>query len=254
MDEHYEGREQSAAKHLILRRYLEKLAFKVGFTLANVTINYIDAFAGPWESKSADLDDISPSIALRKLLEVKQTLAEKGRAIGVRAFFVSPSARGVEQLVALRTTFPGAEITVVQSKFEDALDEARAFARGGSNPFAFIFIDPTGWTGFGLRDITPLLRQRPSEVLINFMTEHVRRFADDDDASYSQSIVDLFGDAECRDEWRGLEHIEREERIIEAYCRRVAAAGEFQHCVSSVVWKPTEDRSYFRLDLRDPKR
>lgn len=31
MEEPYEGREQSAAKHLILKSYLEKLAYKVGF-------------------------------------------------------------------------------------------------------------------------------------------------------------------------------------------------------------------------------
>lgn len=32
MNESYEGREQSEAKHLILERYLEKLAYKIGLT------------------------------------------------------------------------------------------------------------------------------------------------------------------------------------------------------------------------------
>jgi hypothetical protein len=71
MDELYEGREQSAAKHLILSNYLEKLAYKIGFSRPGLTLNYIDGFAGPWQSKDADLGDTSPGLALRKLTEVR---------------------------------------------------------------------------------------------------------------------------------------------------------------------------------------
>jgi hypothetical protein len=110
-----------------------------------------------------------------------------------------------------------------------------------------IVTDPTGWTGFGLRDIAPLLREKPNEVLINFMTEHIKRFADDDDASYSSSIVDLFDDDSCRNEWRGLISLDREERMVATYARRIAQAGDYKHCVSSVILKPTEDRTYFHL-------
>lgn len=247
MDARYEGREQTEAKHRTLERYLEKLAYKVGFTQRGVTLNYIDAFAGPWESKTDDLSDTSPAIALKTLLDVREELARHGKPISVRAFFVSPTTKGVQQLESLRTRFADAEIEVVPSRFEDAVDSARQFARAGSNPFTFIFIDPTGWTGFGLRDIAPLLREKPNEVLINFMTEHIKRFADDDDASYSSSIVDLFDDDSCRNEWRGLIGLDREERMVATYARRIAQAGDYKHCVSSVILKPTEDRTYFHL-------
>lgn len=61
------------------------------------------------------------------------------------------------------------------------------------------------------------------------------------------SFVDLFGDASYRDAWRGLEGLDREDRVVETYCQRVAAAGGYRHCVSSVVLKPTADRTHFHL-------
>jgi three-Cys-motif partner protein len=35
--------------------------------------------------------------------------------------------------------------------------------------FAFFFIDPTGWTGFRMEAIKPVLSHRPGDVIINFM-------------------------------------------------------------------------------------
>lgn len=43
----YSGREQTEAKHFILRRYLQELAFKV-LTFQDIT--YVDGFSGPWET------------------------------------------------------------------------------------------------------------------------------------------------------------------------------------------------------------
>lgn len=73
--EPYDGREQSAAKHLILGSYLEVLAFKVGQFRKDLTFNYVDGFSGPWESKTGDLSDTSPSLALQRLVAVRQQLA-----------------------------------------------------------------------------------------------------------------------------------------------------------------------------------
>ena len=59
---------------------------------------------------------------------------------------------------------------------EDSVDQIVEFAqREGPNSFPFVFIDPTGWTGFALDVIQPLLKLNPGEVLINFMTGHIRR-------------------------------------------------------------------------------
>lgn len=246
MEESYAGREQSAVKHLILKSYLEKLAYKVGFFRSG-TLNYIDGFSGPWESQTADLSDTSPSLALQKLLEVRAGLAKHGRQIDVRAFFVSPKREGAEQLRALQARFTSATIEVVEQTFEESLERARNFASEGRDPFTFIFIDHTGWTGFRLQEITPLLRQDHNEVLINFMTGHIIRFIDSPDSRYEASFDELFGGALDRDAWRSLKGLDREDCIVETYCQRVAQAGKYRHCVSSVILNPTRNRSHFHL-------
>jgi three-Cys-motif partner protein len=247
MDERYEGREQSATKHLILSRYLEKLAYKIGHYRPHLTLNYIDGFAGPWESKSDDLSDTSPSLALRSLTKVRDDLNTQGRLIKVRAFFVSLTEDGVTQLRSLEQQFPDVEIMIANGRFEDMIEEARRFSKGGLNPFTFIFIDHTGWTGFGLHEITPLLRDGNNEVLINFMTGHITRFIDSGDNRYEGSFVALFGDASYRQQWLGLEGLDREDAIVEAYCRRVADAGGYSAGVASVILNPRSDRTHFHL-------
>jgi hypothetical protein len=45
----YLNREQTKAKHFILRRYLQALVFKV---LRYFDVAYVDGFSGPWETKT----------------------------------------------------------------------------------------------------------------------------------------------------------------------------------------------------------
>ena len=68
----YEGREQSQAKHLILRLYLQRFAHIIGTW--NDAITYVDCFSGPWDVQNANLSDSSFSIALDELRKAKQTL------------------------------------------------------------------------------------------------------------------------------------------------------------------------------------
>ncbi|MER8638691.1 hypothetical protein [Mesorhizobium sp. M1365] len=63
MEAIYAGREQTAAKHFILRKYLQSLAFKVllgGYP----TLTYVDGFSGPWEARTTDYSDTSFMIAI----------------------------------------------------------------------------------------------------------------------------------------------------------------------------------------------
>ncbi len=49
MADPYSRREQTKAKHFILKSYLQALAFKV-LTFSDIT--YVDGFSGPWETKT----------------------------------------------------------------------------------------------------------------------------------------------------------------------------------------------------------
>ena len=57
----YSGREQTKAKHFILKSYLQALAFKV-LTFSDIT--YVDGFSGPWETKTENFSDFSFMIAI----------------------------------------------------------------------------------------------------------------------------------------------------------------------------------------------
>ena len=74
MSDVYSGREQTKAKHFILRRYLQALAFKV---LRFSDITYVDGFSGPWESQSEGFRDSSFMIAIDVLKEAQQRIFEQ---------------------------------------------------------------------------------------------------------------------------------------------------------------------------------
>jgi three-Cys-motif partner protein len=250
MDEAYEGREQSAAKHLILERYLEKLAYKVSLYRRDrrrLTLNYIDGFAGPWGHRAADLSDTSPYLALKSLVTVRDAVASKGHDVSVRAFFVSLDEDGARLLHSVGAQYEGVETRVATGTFEENIAAASRFAGEGVSPFSFIFIDPTGWTGFGLRAIEGLLRTGRNEVLINFMTGHVSRLIARSDAQEMRSFVDLYGNAYFLDAWRGLQGLDREDQIVATYCDRVRLAGGYRHCVSGAILNPQRDRTHFHL-------
>jgi three-Cys-motif partner protein len=80
------------------------------------------------------------------------------------------------------------EIRTLNSEFEQAIPEILKII---GKSFSLVFIDPTGWTGFGLRQIAPILRHRPGEVLVNFMFDHINRFLDTPEPE--MSFDDLFG-------------------------------------------------------------
>lgn len=246
--ESYDGREQTAAKHLILTKYLQTLALKIGQSRKHLTFNYVDGFSGPWKSRADDQSDTSPALALEQLLEVREKLMGRGCNFIVRAFFIAYTEEAEGKLKALRSRFTGAAIEVVRGTFEEHIEDARRFVRVGRDPFGFVFIDPTGWTGFRLKAITPLLREaRHGEVLINFMTGHISRFIDNPPPNVDASFDELFGDAVRREAWQGLAGLDREDRIVETYCDRLAHAGGYKHCVSAMILNPSSDRTHYHL-------
>ena len=85
----YSGREQTKAKHFILKRYLQALAFKV---LNFSDITYVDGFSGPWETQTEDHSDSSFLIALNVLKDAKAQMAARGKHRRIRCFFSETDA------------------------------------------------------------------------------------------------------------------------------------------------------------------
>ena len=68
----YKDREQAYVKHCLLERYIPDWAYKVGSTWDSLA--YIDAFAGPWQTKDPNYADSSFGIAVNALRRCQSSL------------------------------------------------------------------------------------------------------------------------------------------------------------------------------------
>lgn len=241
--EHYVGREQTLIKHLVLRKYLERFGHIIGFDWDSIT--YVDGFSGPWKIQSDDLSDTSFSIALRELRKARDTHAQRGRRLDLRCVFLERDQRRFADLKAYADGITDAKTLPLNSSFEQAIPAVIRFLDQDRNTFPFVFIDPTGWSGFSMETISPLLRRHPCEVLINFMLDFVRRFIEHD---YSrQSFVRLFGSEDFDEGLKDLQGLERDDAIADRYCRALREVCGFDHVQRAIVLHPHKDQSHFLL-------
>ena len=251
----YARREQTLVKHIILKYYLERFAIIVGSHWD--TLTYIDCFSGPWKVKSEKFEDSSFSIALEQLrkardLHKKQT----GKTLKLRCFFLEKTPSAYAKLRQFAGQQDDVIIETKNKKLEDAIQDIKKFVRaGGPTSFSFIFIDPTGWSGFALETITPLLKLDPVEVLITFMTEHIRRFIEWPQKQNQESFIKLFGTSRFKDILKGLEEKDREDAIVTTYSECVKRVGSFGYTSSAIVLHPKKNRTHFHLiyATRDPR-
>jgi len=251
----YARREQTLVKHIILKYYLERFAIIVGSHWD--TLTYIDCFSGPWKVKSEKFEDSSFSIALEQLrkardLHKKQT----GKTLKLRCFFLEKTPSAYAKLRQFAGQQDDVIIETKNKKLEDAIQDIKKFVRaGGTTSFPFIFIDPTGWSGFALETITPLLKLDPVEVLITFMTEHIRRFIEWPQKQNQESFIKLFGTSRFKDILKGLEEKDREDAIVTTYSECVKRVGSFGYTSSAIVLHPKKNRTHFHLiyATRDPR-
>lgn len=247
---YYRGREQSLIKHEILRKYLQRLTYKVvlGFKKSQFTLTYIDGFSGPWQSQSETFCDTSFQIALDELRMARQELADKHNIrLNLRCLFVEKNHQAFRLLEQHLINSTDIELKLIHGEFEKSIPEVLNFVRVKDNHFTFIFIDPTGWTGFGLNAISPLLRLQYSEVLINFMMKDIIRFIDDQRPEIRASFNDLFGTSGVQEVWKGLQGREREEKIVEAYRKRLKEVIGYKYTANAVILHPQKDRTHFHL-------
>jgi three-Cys-motif partner protein len=247
----YEGRPQTYVKHVALRRYLQRFALIVGSRWE--TLIYVDCFSGPWMCAAEDFSDSSFAIAIEQLTMARDYHKERSRTISLRCFFVEKDPANYRQLEGFIRTRSGVQIEARNSAFEDAIPAIGKFvANAGRSAFPFYFIDPTGWTGFSMRVISPLLSVEPSEVLVNFMTGHISRFLEMKESQ--ESFVELFG-ADVRAEFQGLNGQDREDAAVFIYARNLARACGYKHTCVAVVIKNDENRAHFHLiyATRSPK-
>lgn len=241
--ERYEGREQTYVKHFVLEQYLERVAYNI-FSFKNQFV-YVDGFSGPWQSADENLDDTSFKIAVDKLRTVKQgILDQKGKTVSFKCFFVEKNEESFQRLQAAVADITDVKIEIVNDTFENSIQRVVNFV---GRDFALIFIDPTGWSGYALNKIKPLLNLR-GEVLINLMIDHMNRFFEDARPEIAKSFDETFG-PNWYEEWKALVDagLSREAAAVQIYRQRLKASSNFEFTTSTRILKPNHDRAYFHL-------
>jgi three-Cys-motif partner protein len=242
----YIGREQTLVKHFILRSYLSRFA---PIVLKNWnSISYVDCFSGPWNAHNNDLSDTSFAIALDELRKARDQYKSRGREVEIRCFFLERDKEAYAKLKAFADDVVDARVETKNAILEDSVEAIADFVRrGGRQTFPFTFIDPTGWTGFAMSTITPLLRMEPGEVLINLMTKDVRRFIESPEEETQASFDELFGRTGVKQRVAGLRGLERDDAVVAEYGASVRAFGAFTYVCSAIVLHPERDRTHFHL-------
>jgi three-Cys-motif partner protein len=238
----YSRREQTKAKHFILKSYLQALAFKV-LTFSDIT--YVDGFSGPWETKTENFSDSSFMIAISVLVDAQHKIFEQTKIRRrIRCFFSESNPEAFVQLESAVAPFhkpeEAFEIKTYLGKFEDAVADIQLFI---GTSFPLIFIDPTGWTGYPFDKIKPLFRRAKCEVLINFMYEFINRFAHSDDKDIIGSMAPILGGPDWPD--RVDPDLPRGLAVEKLFRETLKSTGQFNYVISTKIDKATAERPHF---------
>lgn len=213
----YEGREHAKAKHLLLesywQRYLMILASKGVQKLA-----FVDCFAGPWQSQCPNLSDTSFGISLAAIKRCSDALSKKGPRPVIRAMWIEQDEHAFERLsvAAKEGTDFRVSVEARKGRFQDNIEAIARFV--GSDSYAFIFVDPKGYSGLIEADVlAPLLQLPRCELLINYMWDHIKyAFGHSHHPGHQDNLRRLYGDA--ADALMALpDSSQRESECIQAY-------------------------------------
>ena len=192
MQDLYRDREQSEAKHQILRRYITPFAYKILQTYPS--LDFIDGFSGPWKNNDTDnLTDTSIGISLRTLSSVAVSLGHKPGSPRIRCIFNEADPTAYAQLHAFvarsRSEFPLVKICTFQGEFAT---NAPAIKSAADHSFQLLFVDPTGYTGFPPQSLSHF-RGRSTELIVNVMRSFIERFVSGNHRDQESALIGLVG-------------------------------------------------------------
>lgn len=243
MSELYDGREQSLAKHEILRRYLEPMAHKVlsGWH----SLDFIDCFSGPWDNNDTDrLTDTSIGISLATLSAIAKDRIASGKPCSIRCIYNERKRASFGKLARFVDEyggqFPHVEIVIFKGSFAE---NAEAIHRAATHKFRLLFVDPTGYSGFP-PGVLKLFGGRSSELIVNFMRSFIQRHTSSAHPDAKKHLTELVGPARASfllETGTSIEAVERE------YCAMLRADLGFRYACMSPIHDADKDAIQFNL-------
>jgi len=172
-------------------------------------------------------------------------LRDQGKNVRIRYIFIESNSAAFQELESSRANFSDLNISTWHGDFQTLIPR---IVQEVSRAFSLVFIDPTGWTGFPLNDLKPLLKLR-GEFIINFMFDHISRFLEHPRPEISETFDPVFGSNDWRSDLssRIASGSSREDAILATYVDHVRTLGNVPYVTSTRIKKPLVDRSYFHL-------
>lgn len=246
----YAGREQAYVKHYFLENYLERLIHKTASRFDHVA--YIDGFSGPWQNRGEDYADTSFGIALSALRKARGSWKAQGRDVAMSAHLVEQSGSAFTQLQTIPPKFPDVNVVPYHRDFIKAVPEI--LTNVPANAFAFVFIDPKGWS-LPLSALSPLLKRPNTEIVFNFMFDFINRAASMSDPVLATSLNELLPNGDWREELAKLKatvgHADgaaaRKGILIDAFSRSLSKAGNYEYVLETPILRPLKDRTLYSL-------
>ncbi|MGC2175357.1 MAG: three-Cys-motif partner protein TcmP [Acidimicrobiales bacterium] len=228
--------DHSAAKHFLLKKYLEAwypiMAF-MGHGRPGHQLNYIDAFSGPGIYDGGEPG--SPIVALRTLIDHESFSSWNGVKFLFYFVEVIPErmASLERQVADLWETREGGQptnitVTFRPQSFFDLIEELKQVANARSLRPTFAFVDPFGFSGLPLADLCHILSTGSCEVLFNFMYDSVNRFVGWRDQKNQDNFTLLF-DGDAHLDLDGKRPEEREAYLHELIGDLIHDSGNFKY-------------------------
>ena len=209
----------TAAKHSILRRYLQGYYPKMASVQRRLV--FVDGFAGPGEYVGRKPG--SPVIALDTLTGHTQ-FSRWSNTEFVFLFIEEDNARFelLSSTLAAREDPENVRVTARCGSFEEHMtDVLDRLGKNGLAP-AFVMVDPFGVKGLPLDLLRRLAKFRKTELLVSFMYESISRWHAQ--PNYEVALDELFGVSDWRNA-EGLEGQEKKAFLSELYATQLQGIG-----------------------------
>ena len=169
----------TAAKHLILKKYVQAWAPILARGTAHKRLVYIDGFAGPGEYKGGE--DGSPVLVLKTLKEHQLKNSFRGTEF-VNIFIEKDGrrAKNLGQVIKERVEpLPDwikyrIEPTEFNKEMQKILNQLEN--EGKNLAPCFCFVDPFGWSDIDYEVLASIMKYKKTELLITFMSGYLERF------------------------------------------------------------------------------
>ena len=168
-DKHFEKKDiQTILKHILLKDYLTRWANV--FMKASISTNikkchFVDCFAG--RGTFEDGQEGSPLIAINKLFNLQREFQYKRQCrFFIHTVELLEDYHNLLQQMAQTSPFPS-QIINYCGEFKSHVKSLLSSTAGSP---ALYFVDPFGYKGVHMADITRILSERAHEVLINVMS------------------------------------------------------------------------------------